>query len=117
MNKACYLLISLLLFAGCVTLQSKSVKQKILKVDYSKEIGKKDALTIAQNYVLTHKIPVYNLSTSAKKDVFEFASGQVIYIWKVKFSQKNIKHLLLPFSCEVDVNIKNGEVVHSEQWM
>jgi len=93
------------------------VKEKISKVNYSDVISKEDALTIAQNYILIHKIPVYNLSTSAQKGVFELASGQIIHVWVVKFSQKRIKKLLLPVSCEVDVNINKGDVVHSEQWM
>jgi len=102
---------------GCVTMQARHVKEKISKVDYSNEISKEDALTIAQNYILTHKIPVYNLSTSAQKGIFVLASGQTIDVWIVKFSQKRIKKLFLPVSCEVDVAINKGEVVHSEQWM
>ena len=117
MRRVIYLISGFLLLTGCVTYQAKAVKQKISKVDYSKEISQKDALTIAQNYVLTHKIPVYNLATSAQKGIFKFPSDQIIDVWRVKFSQKNIKHLLLPISYEVDVNIKNGEVVHSEKWM
>jgi len=117
MKKIIYLISSLFLLTGCVTYQAKAVKQKISKIDYSKEVNQKDALTIAQNYVLTHKIPVYNLATSAQKGIFKYPSDQIIDVWRVKFSQKNIKHLLLPFTYEVDVNIKDGEVVHSEKWM
>ena len=116
MKKLNYLLLSLFVFTGCVTHQAKGVRERITKVDYSKAISKEDALTIAQNYVLIHKIPVYNLATSAQMGKFIMASGQVIDVWKVKFSQKNIKHLLLPFAYEVDINIRNGDVVHSEKW-
>ena len=105
-----YLISSLFLFTGCVTHQARA------EIDYTNKISKEDALTIAQNYVLTHKIPVYNLATSAQIGTFVLASDQVIDVWVIKFSQKNIKHLLLPFTYEVDVNVKNGEVVHSERW-
>jgi len=117
MIKAIYLLTSLFLLSGCVTFQAPIVKQKISKIDYSKEISNEDAVTIAQNYILTHKIPVYTLSASAQKGNFVLASGQIIDIWKVKFTQKSIKHVFLPVSIEVDIKIKDGEVVHSERWI
>ena len=117
MNKTYCLLVSLLLFSGCVTFQAPGVKQKITKVDFSHEINKEDALTIAQNYILAHKIPVYTLSSRAQKGTFLMASDQVIDVWKVKFSQKKIEYLFFPVAYEVNVNIKNGDVVHSEHWM
>jgi hypothetical protein len=117
MNKTYCLLLCLVLLTGCVTSQARAVKQKISKVDYSHQISKEDAATIAQNYVLVHKIPVYTLSRPAEMGNFVLASGQIIDVWKVKFSQKKIKDIFLPVSYEVDVNIKNGEVVHSERWM
>ena len=117
MNKVYCLWVSLFLFTGCVTFQAPVVKQKISKVDFSHEISKEDAETIAQNYILTRKIPVYTLSRSAQKGVFELASGQIIDVWIVKFSQKRIKYMFLPVSYEVDINIKKGNIVHSERWM
>jgi len=116
MNKTFCILAGVFLISGCVTMQARHVKEKISTVNYSHEISKKDAVTIAQNYILTHKIPVYTLSRSAEIGRFPMASGQLIDIWRVKFSQKKIKDLFLPVSYEVDINIKNGEVVHSELW-
>ena len=116
MNKTFYLLLSLGLLTGCVTMQAKTVKQKIKKVDFSHEISKEDAATIAKNYVLTHKIPVYTLSRSAERSTFYMASGQVIDVWKILFTQKKLKDFFLPVSYEVDVNMENGGIVHSEQW-
>lgn len=127
MKRIICLIISSVVFCGCVSIQAGSVKQKMAEIDYSDGINKEEAVVIAQEHVLKEKIPVYSLiPTRVKQEIDTFYSNKnaamyvadkqyqdkAVTVWMVIFSRKSYQFMFLPLPYMVFIDVKNGNIVY-----
>ena len=98
-------------------MQASAVKEKLSQVDYSKEITKDEAVVIAQNHILSHKIRVYSLWPSVQESNSIYFRNKLVDVWRVLFTQRRADYLFLPVTYEIDISIKNGDIVGSSDWV
>ena len=103
-----------------------SINKNYETIDYSDGVDEKEAITIAQNYIIKNKVSVYNIkSPSVRKETYKYHSNynswwyvdderyqdKTFEVWVVSFKERSLSFAFLPLPFCVDIDINNGKVI------
>lgn len=110
---------------GCTSLKAETMEQKLSKVNYSDGVSKEDAVVIAQDYLLKHKISVSSAAPTgviSRVNRYRSRENSSLYVENKEYQDKDVDVWVVSFRCRqafgiascpiyIHIDKKNGYVI------